>query len=261
MSLTQYANLSKDEIYLISRAEYEKQLLITTSFVQKLFPDKNKASKVITSLTKKRRFIKLEKGKYVVVPIKAPNQQWMPNEFVVAGLWMGNIPYYIGYFTAYHYWGFTEQVPQTIFVLNTGKTYRRTIGNIRYEATRISKNRYYGVNKINIEGYEVSISDKERTLVDLIFKPIGSFDNLEMILKENMTKINLKKYIGYLARFPIVSVRKRAGYLLEKIGCAEQFLSELKKAIPDDNTYVVLDPANKTRKGKTNKEWKIIVNR
>ncbi|MEK7791061.1 MAG: hypothetical protein AAB309_05500 [Deltaproteobacteria bacterium] len=79
MSPKTYAGLSKDELYLISRAEFEKQSLITTSFAQKLFSDTNKASKVIASLTRKGRMIRLEKGKYLVVPLKAPNQQWMPN--------------------------------------------------------------------------------------------------------------------------------------------------------------------------------------
>src|SRR3989338_8325618 len=117
-----YKNLSKDELYLISRAEFEKQKLITTSFVQKLFPNKNKASKVLSSLAKKGRLLKIEKRKYVLVPIKAPNQQWMPNEFILASLWMGKVPYYIGYFTMYNYWGFTEQIPRTIFILNTAKS-------------------------------------------------------------------------------------------------------------------------------------------
>ena len=106
-----YKNLSKDELYLISRAEFEKQKLITTPFVQKLFPDKNKAARILSFLAKKGRLLKIEKGKYVLVPIKAPNQQWMPNEFILASFWMGNAPYYIGYFTMYNYWGFTEQIP------------------------------------------------------------------------------------------------------------------------------------------------------
>ena len=34
-----YKNFSKDELYLISRAEFEKQELITTQFVHNLFGD------------------------------------------------------------------------------------------------------------------------------------------------------------------------------------------------------------------------------
>ena len=173
METKNYTGLSKDEIYLISRAEFEKQALITTRFTQKLFADKNKASKVVTSLKRKGRILCLEKGKYLLVPLKAPYQQWMPNEFAVAGLWMGDTPYYVGYFTAYHYWGFTEQIPQTVFVLNTKRSYKKTIGHIRYEAVKISKEKYYGVQKIKVENQEVCISDKERTLVDFITTPLA----------------------------------------------------------------------------------------
>ena len=256
-----YTNLSKDEVYLISRAEFEKQPLITTSFAQKSFPDANKAAKVIASLTRKGRIICLQKGKYVLVPMKAPNQQWMPNEFVIANLWMGTIPYYIGYFTAYNYWGFTEQIPQTVYVLNTKKSNKKTIGNVRFQAIKISEDKYYGVQKVKIEDQDVFISDKERTLVDFIYKPIVSFENVQTVLKQNLKEIDLKKLITYLNRFPVVSVRKRAGFLLEKLKVKDSFLAPLKKNIGDEETYVALDPAKSSRKGKTNKDWKIIVNR
>ena len=85
-----YRGLSKDEIYLISRAEFEKQKLITTAFVQKVFVDKNKAARVLVYLKRKGRLLSIEKGKYLLVPLKAPNQRWMPNEFVAASLWMVN---------------------------------------------------------------------------------------------------------------------------------------------------------------------------
>ncbi len=261
MRKRKYTGLSKDEIYLISRAEFEKEELITTQFAQKLFSNSNKASKVISSLVRKRRIICLEKGKYLPIPLKAPNQQWFPNEFVVADLWMKQIPYYIGYFTMYNYWGLTEQIPQTVFVLNTKKSCKKIIGNVRYEAVKIDQKKYYGIEKIKIDQQEVCISDRERTLVDFIYNPIGSFENIETVLKDNIKKINLDKFIRYLGQFPVVSVRKRAGYLLEKLGCKTLFLSKLKKTIGNEQTYVVLDPTNRSRKGKVSKEWRIIVNR
>ncbi|HBG61961.1 MAG: hypothetical protein A2Y03_02935 [Omnitrophica WOR_2 bacterium GWF2_38_59] len=256
-----YKNLSKDELYLISRAEYEKQNLITTEFAQKLFPDKNKASRVLVFLTKKGRLIRIEKGKYVLVPIKAPNQQWMPNEFIVASLWMGDTPYYIGYFTMYNYWGFTEQIPRTVFVLNTGKSSKKDINGIRYEAVKIKKEKYYGVQKIKVEDKDVFISDKERTLVDFASNPLGSMRNFEIALQENIQNINVEKFVRYLIKFPVVSVKKRAGFLLEQFGCSENILNPLRKAIGKKRVLVPLDPYKASRKGKINNDWKIIVNR
>jgi len=256
-----YTNLSKDQLYLISRAEFEKQKIITTQFVQKLFPDRNKAYKMVVYLTRKGRLIKIEKGKYLLVPIKAPNQQWMPNEFVVAALWMREIPYYIGYYTMYHYWGFIDQIPRTIFVLNTAKSSRRMIGGLRYDAVKIDKKKYYGVKKINIENEEVTISDKERTLVDFAYNPLGAIKNFEEALRRSFKEIDLEKFIRYLTMFPVISIRKRAGLLLEESGCKDSLLDKLKKSIGKTQTYVVLDPFNKSRRGKVNKEWQIIVNK
>ena len=256
-----YKSLSKDELYLISRAEFEKQKLITTQFVQKLFPDKNKASRVLVFLTQKGRLIRIEKGKYILVPIKAPNQQWMPNEFVITDLWMGEAPYYVGYFTMYNYWGFTEQIPRTIFVLNTVKSCKKEIGGIHYEAVKISPKKYYGIEKIKVEDREVCISDKERTLVDFACNPLGSIRNFEMALKDSLNSIDIGKFVRYLIKFPVVSVRKRAGFLLKKLGCRDKALEPLRKSIGEKRVLALLDPCSQSRNGKIDKEWKIIVNR
>lgn len=261
MSANRYPNLSKDELYLISRAEYERQRLITSGFANRLFIRPKRTAEVLDALTRKGRLIQIERGKYLLVPIKAPNQQWSPNEFVVAALWMGDTAYYIGYYTMYNYWGFTEQIPQTVFVLNLKKNAKKTIGGVKYEALKIDEKKHFGVKKIKIEDMDICISDKERTLVDFIYKPIGSFGNAANVIKENLAEIDINKFISYLKHFPIVSVRKRAGFFLEEMACKDAALERLRKGIACENTYVVLDPANKSRKGRINKEWKIIDNR
>jgi predicted transcriptional regulator of viral defense system len=226
-----------------------------------VFGSSKKAADILDSLTRKGRLIQIERGKYIPVPIKAPNQRWMPNEFVVAALWMGDVPYYIGYFTMFNYWGFTEQVPQKMFVLNTKKNAKKTIGSVGYEAVRIDPRKYYGIIKIKIEDEDIRVSDRERTLVDFVYKPLGSFNNIEATIRNNFKKIDLRKFIRYLIKFPIVSVRKRAGYILEKLGCRGSLLKKLKASLGSEGTYIVLDASKKTRRGRTNKEWKIIDNR
>ena len=205
-SALKYKSLSKDELYLISRAEFEKQKLITTEYVRGIFGDSKKAVNLLSRLSRKGRFIRLEKGKYILVPIKAPNQLWTPNEFITAKLWMGDVPYYIGYFTMYNYWGFTEQIPQIVFVLNTKKSRTKVIGNVQYKAVKIDKRKYYGIKKIKIDDEVVCVSDKERTLVDFIYKPIGSFGNIKSVLSNNLQKIDMDKFIKYLVVFPVISV-------------------------------------------------------
>ena len=261
MSYQNYPDLRKEELYLISRAEYEKLKLITTAFARKLFPQPQVAAAVLDSLSRKGRLIQLQRGKYFLVPIKAPNQHWTPNEYVVAALWMGKIQYYIGYFTMYHYWGFTEQIPQTIFILNTARNAEAKIGNTSYRAIKIGSSRVYGIQNLEIEGEIVAISDKERTLVDFIHRPIGSYENVSSTLTKIVPSVDFGKLVDYIGRFPILSLRRRAGYLLEKIGFGGKELDGLKIVLGPGSTYVVLDPTLKSRKGKVDRSWGIIVDR
>jgi predicted transcriptional regulator of viral defense system len=215
---------------------------------------------MLSNLARTNRLVQLKRGRYFIVPLKAPNQHWMPNEFVVASSWMGDIPYYIGYNSMYNYWGFTEQIPQSVFVLNTRKRWKRKIGKNIYIAIRISPQKMYGLKKVKIDEEDVLISDKERTLVDFIFNPLGSWENVQAVLSEQINKVDLRKFIRYLARFPVAAVRKRAGIMLERIGVPSENINRLKNSIGREDTYVVFNPFVKSRKGKVNGDWKVIFN-
>ncbi len=257
---TGYKNLSKDEVYLLSRAQYEGLGTITTAYVKEIFKDLEKAWKVLNRLTKKGRLLKLKKGLYMIVPLEAPNQQWIPNEFIAAKKWIGDVPYYLGYFTAYNFWGFTEQVPQTIYILNTKRSGRKSLGPLQFKAVKIIESKYYGITEIEIEGESVCVSDKERTIVDLFSKPIGSMATVRQVVLDNLDSLNLGKLIGYLILFPSVNVRKRAGYILETLNVSKSKLKALKKTIKDNTGVIGLDPLSTSRKGTVCKEWGLVIN-
>lgn len=260
MSTKGYSELSKDAVYLLSRSEFEKQKVITTKYAVKVLGSYRKATSMLDTLAKRNRLIQLRRGRYLVVPLKAPKQLWMPNEYVVASLWMGENPYYIGYSSMYNYWGFTEQIPQSVTVLNTTKEWKRNIKNIKYTAVKISSRKMYGIKKIRIDEEDISISDKERTLVDFIFKPMGSWENVQLVISGQIGKIDIPKFIRYLIKFPVAAIRKRAGLMLEKAGISSKDLTQLKRSIGAKNTYVIFNPFIKSRKGKVNQDWKVIIN-
>ena len=255
-----YSGLSKDAVYLLSRTEFEKQKVITTKYAVKVLGSYRKATSMLDTLAKRNRLIQLRRGRYLIVPLKAPNQLWMPNEYVVASLWMDKIPYYIGYSSMYNYWGFTEQIPQSVTVLNTMKEWKRNIKNISYVAIKVSSRKMYGIKKIRIDEEDISISDKERTLVDFIFKPMGPWENVQSVINEQINNMNLQKFIRYLIKYPVMAVRKRAGLMLEKVGASPKDLTNLKKSIDSKSAYVNFNPFIKSRKGKVNQDWKVIIN-
>ena len=259
--MSEYSNISREQLYLLSRAEFERRKLITSDFAIALFGTPKKAATILDSLRRKRRLVQIERGKYLIVPLKAPNQEWSPNEFLVAHYWMGSVPYYIGYFTMYNYWGFTDQVPQTIFIPNLKKSREKIIGGVRYRASKINQSKLYGLQTIRIEDEEVCISDKERTLVDFVYNPLGSLENIRQVLSSQIQRIDIDKFTRYLIKFPTVAVQKRAGYLMQQSGYPEIYLTRVKKSIGNDQTFVALDPIKKSKSGNINNEWKVIVNR
>jgi len=260
MKKNRYSELSKDAVYLLSRSEFEKQRVVTTDYAVKVLGNYRKATSLLDNLAKRNRLIQLKRGKYLVVPLKAPNQSWMPHEFVVASLWMGEISYYVGYSSMYNYWGFTEQIPQKVTILNAETNRMRKIGKISFRAMKISSKKMFGIKKIKIDEEYVSISDKERSLVDFISKPIGSWGNVQEVINEQIKKIDVKKFVRYLNKFPVIAVRKRAGFMLERAGVSLEELSRLKSSIGRDNSYSPFNPFIKSRKGAVNQDWKVILN-
>ena len=260
MKKNRYSELSKDAVYLLSRSEFEKQRVVTTDYAVKVLGNYRKATSLLDNLAKRNRLIQLKRGKYLVVPLKAPNQSWMPHEFVVASLWMGEIPYYVGYSSMYNYWGFTEQIPQKVTILNAETNRMRKIGKISFRAMKISSKKMFGIKKIKIDEEYVSISDKERSLVDFISKPIGSWGNVQEVINEQIKKIDVKKFVRYLNKFPVIAVRKRAGFMLERAGVSLEELSRLKSSTGRDNSYSPFNPFIKSRKGAVNQDWKVILN-
>jgi len=260
MKRNNYSELSKDAVYLLSRSEFEKQKVITTEYAVKVLGNYLKTTRLLDNLAKRNRLIQLKRGRYLVVPLKAPNQRWMPHEFVVASLWMGETPYYIGYSSMYNYWGFTEQIPQKVTVLNTEKNRMRKIGKISFRAMKISSKKMYGIKKIKIDEEYVSISDKERSLVDFIFNPIGSWGSVQEVINEQVKNIDVEKFVRYLIKFPVIAVRKRAGLMLERAGVSLEELSRLKSSIGSKNSYTSFNPFIKSRKGSVNQDWKVILN-
>ncbi len=255
-----YRGISQDELYLLSRSGYEGKKIITLEYAAEAYKNRTKAKNSLSRLGKKGRLLRIENGKYFIVPFDVPGGKWAPNEFIVVKYWMGDRRYYIGYYTMYNYWGFTDQLPQVIYVLNTGVSCKKKIGAVRYEAVKIKKNRFYGIKKISISGETVYISDKERTLLDYIYKPAASFEEMRKVVAGSLDRIDVKKFISYLSRYPEAAVRKRAGYIMEKAGIKKSLLDKLNKTIKKNSSYIPLNPFNKSREGKTDKTWRVILN-
>lgn len=255
--------LGPKETEVIARFAYEKASVITKEQFDRWFGfDQALRKQLIFRLKKKGILTAIKRGVYFYSPLEAGPAGSNINEFLVPPVFFPKGNYYVGYSTMYNYYGFTDQLFQVMYILNTSLQREKIIGNMQFKMIKISQERMYGLEKIRIKNTEVIVSGKERTLVDLIYaaQSVGGLKKAFEILKEQVKsrKIDTKQLIKYALRFPNVATRKRIGFALEQAGLKEKQLAPLLKNVRK-TSLVPLYPS-KSRKGKINKKWIIIEN-
>ncbi|OFZ55747.1 MAG: hypothetical protein A2231_08060 [Candidatus Firestonebacteria bacterium RIFOXYA2_FULL_40_8] len=254
-------SIGGSEIEMIARLSYEKTNIITLEKLKEYFGRYRSLVQLVYQLKKKGILRSIKKGVYWYSPLDAgPGGRGVETNLVPA-IYFPKNNYYIGYSTQYNAYGFTEQIFQTVYVLNTSLQRERVISGITYKFIKVSPERMYGIEKKNIANTEVLFSDKERTLVDLFYfsDPIGGLNAAFNVLNEQISdkKIDLDKFIDYAVRFPSKSTRKRIGYALALAKVSDVKLRALNNSIEDSSLITLF--GGKSRKGVINNKWRIII--
>jgi predicted transcriptional regulator of viral defense system len=145
------------------------------------------------------------------------------------------IPSYLSFWSASSYYGFTEQILNTIYVATT-----RRIKPINFEGYKIKFIRtkdFFGYRKIKTNEGELFIAEQERLLIDslLYWKEMGNFDEIENVFKK--AEVSKEKIIEYLKRINNLSLIKRIGYLLDNYKNMD-----ISKSFKMDRNYIFLNP-------------------
>lgn len=249
------------EAEIIARLSYEGKTIVSAQELDELF---NFApvdrAKVVSRLKRKNILIPIKRGVYIFSPLEAGPSGRGIDEFLIPPLYCPKGNYYIGYSTMFNYYGFTEQLFQTVYVLNTSFRKEKNICGIAFKFLKIPENRMYGFKIIKVKDQDVLISDKERTMIDLLYfdKPVGGIEQACRIFKKivQSRQCDTKKVIRYASIFPNVTLRKRVGVILEGIGMEDSLLMPLGKSVKD----TAISSFTKSRKGILNKKWRVIVN-
>jgi predicted transcriptional regulator of viral defense system len=255
--------LSPREREVIARLAYEKVSIITLEQFSRYFRFPKRArEKILFRLNRQGILKKIKKGLYLYSPLESGPAGSNINEFLVPSVFFPKGNYYIGYSTMYNYYGFTDQLFQVMYILNTSLQREKAIGSMRFKMIKISEKRMYGLGKIKIKNTEVIVSDKERTLLDMFYfpEPVGGLKKTFEILNEQVKdkKVDVVRLIKYAVKFPNISTRKRIGFALEQVSLDEKELKPLLKSIKT-TSLVPLFPSS-SRRGKINRKWMVIEN-
>lgn len=215
--------------------------------------DRSSLKKMLFRMEKRGWIERIEKGKYLIIPLDAQKGKYTLNEFVIGSLLVN--PNCIAYWSALNYYGFTEQIPGTVFIQTTSRKKRQDIEifGVRYRIVRLKNEKFFGMRKEWIEGTQINITEKEKTLVDCLDKPHFCGGVIEVAKGLNIRDFDNKKLVRYARQLKNTGVIRRLGYFNELYSLG------LRISRPDTRNYLLLDP-NMSKKGFKSTKWRLIVN-
>jgi len=213
--------------------------VFTLNDLAKLTGHKPATVRILASRLSKRNLIKrIEKGKYTIL-----------DEPLVITAYMTR-PSYIGLYSALRFHNMTTQAVSNIDVMIPKS---RKEANVLGKRVMFTKTRqFWGFEKYKFGGYDVPVSDPEKTIVDCILSEKVRPDSVLEALKS--IDVDEAKLLSYVRKCDNSALGKRVGFLLEKIGADTHDYRNY-----STGRYVKLDPKGLV-KGRKNKNWKIIEN-
>jgi len=238
--------LSPNQERIMSILEYKKIDIILREELISLIKkhlDVKDISDLIEKLQKKKKLVSIKKGIYMVVPFRSIDKYWTLEEQRIADYLLKK-DYYIGLYNAFNLHGFTEQIPNKLFVFNTKYSADRMILHYKFKFFKVKKEKLFGITK-----NQYPYSDKERTILDALEYPEYLGGLSEVMDRIKNVKFDNDKLISYAIIYNSVKIMKLVGLLTN----SSKLLSVLnkKKAL---SYYTTI---RKTGTKLLDKKWKI----
>lgn len=280
--------LGKSGFKLLSKLSAENKSVFTLKDARELLPEKSYSAirQLLSRLVHSGWLIRLKGGHYLIVPLEAESPDfWSEDSFVLASASVTGSAtvsarariinpkepdqeteskgYAISYWSALNYYGYTEQIPRTVFVSTPKREAltSRELLDVPYRLVFLATKKFFGITTAWIGNKSVQITDKEKTIVDCLDRPkfCGGVIEAAKGLSEGINDgIDLDKLSLYARQIGNATVFKRLGFLAEILELqVEPYLAEWQKHI--SKGYSLLDPTQPKR-GQYNAKWRLIVN-
>lgn len=196
---------------------------------------------------------RIEKGKYMIIPLGAKKEGYTLNEFIIGSILVK--PYAISYWSALNFHGFTEQIPNTVFIqtVSRKKSQDKTIFGINYKIIKVKNQKFFGFQQEIIDDSRVFIADREKTIIDCLDKPQYCGGIIEAAKAIKSEKYDTNKLVEYAKEIGNTGVVRRLGYLLD-------LYEKNNNLIPvKTRNYLFLNSGLK-KTGKKESKWKLVIN-
>jgi predicted transcriptional regulator of viral defense system len=208
---------------------------------------------------------RLERGKYLIVPLEAgPEREWTENAFVIAAHLVQ--PAAIAYWSALHHWNLTEQVPRVTYVQTTARKFQRQkeVLGLRFRFVTVTARKFFGLHREFVDHKQFQVTDREKTLLDCLDRVdlAGGIPEVTKALRSDVDGFDWSRVDEYLERFGSGAIVKRVGFLVEAM---KLDIPERSERLADwagrlTAGLAVLDPSSRRTPHRIAKRWRLRVN-
>jgi predicted transcriptional regulator of viral defense system len=241
-----------DSIYVIRRLRQSNLYALTPGLLADLFDlDRRAVHRLISRLRSEELIDEVERGKYLLLGLEP--ERVLSNPLFIASHLV--TPAYISYWSALHFYGFTEQVPLTTFVATTKKKRPLAYRGFRFHFVTVQPKKFYGYRREQVGELPVLIADEAKAIVDSLdlLHYAGGIGEVAKALRAALSEgVQAATLIEYANRMGNKSLGSRLGYLLESLG-------QPTGGLLHSESPVKLDPSL-PRTGATVPWWQTIVN-
>jgi predicted transcriptional regulator of viral defense system len=222
--------------------------------------------KLYSRLSSAGMIAQVRRGLYLIPPRLPLGGKWTPDEILAINTLMTDQKgsYQITGLNAFNRYGFSEQMPNRVYVYNTALSGERTIGSISLTLIRVKEKRLGGVDEVkNSDGDIAWYSSRSRALLDAVYDWSRfnmlprAYDWIKQELSTN--RVTPKELVDVTIKYGDVGTVRRMGYILESFGIKKSLLRKLSDVLKKTTAYIPLVPG-RPKRGKVNVPWGIIDN-
>jgi len=209
--------LSKGEARVVLDLEWRDSKLVTAAELRSMLGASDGYARFLAHrLVEKGWLERIRRGVFRLVPADRGPEGISDTNALAAGALLVS-PYFYSFGTACTHHGFTEQVFSEAYVACRVAKRPATVRGTRFVFVRMSEERFFGFDGVEVLGEEVKMATQERALLDAIDRPqlAGGLPEVSRIVAKGAGGMSWSKVLEHAKRWNESALVQRLGYLLD----------------------------------------------
>ncbi|HEU0040333.1 MAG TPA: type IV toxin-antitoxin system AbiEi family antitoxin [Verrucomicrobiae bacterium] len=250
---------------VLALAEQKRREVGRSEIIKLLGVSAKAADNVIESLRRKGWLERASWEEYLVIPPEEGPDVLSETNLLALASRIAD-PYYIGYGSAAAHYGLTTQHRRVIFVVTSVRVRERQVGEGRVRVVNPKPGKFFGFAPVDVFGFKVMMSDREKTAIDCIDRPalVGGVTEAVSILATASRRFDWPKAAEYLERMDSTALVRRFGWVMDHVKAdmpADIRERLLRFAARGLRTWMGPNPMTKVRGAiGYDKTWRLFVN-